>query len=97
MLHMVNKSPFQNTALENCLPFLQDGDVLLLLEDGVYAAQVGTEKSAIIEKVLKTSPVYAINADIKARALKNLVDGVQLTDYAGFVDLVEQNKTHSWL
>jgi len=97
MLHTVNKSPFQNTALEDCLRFFQAGDVLLLLEDGVYAAQAGGSKSVLIEEVIKTSKVYAINADLKARALTNLVDGIQITDYAGFVDLVEEHKIHSWL
>ena len=38
MLHTINKSPFQNSALENCLRLARDGDVILLLEDGVYAA-----------------------------------------------------------
>ncbi len=49
MLHTVNKSPFQNSALENCLRLVRDGDVILLLEDGVYASAAGTVKSSLIE------------------------------------------------
>lgn len=97
MLHTVNKSPFQNSSLEDCSRFLQPGDVLLLLEDGVFACQIGTSKSALVENILKNVNVHAIRADLKARALTELVPGIQVTDYAGFVDLVEKHKIHSWL
>ena len=98
MLHTVNKSPFQNSTLESCMGFISAGDVVLLLEDGVYGAMSGSAKSSVVEGAIKAgNPVYALSADLKARALTNLIDGVQVTDYAGFVDLVEQNKIHSWL
>jgi len=97
MLHTVNKSPFQNTALQDYSRFLREGDVLLLLEDGVFACQAGTRQSALVEQIMKRVDVYAIRADLKARALTNLLPGIQVTDYAGFVDLVEKHKIHSWL
>lgn len=98
MLHTVNKSPFQNGTLEGCLRYFLPGDILLLLEDGVYAAAAGTAKSALVETVLKRDhEVYAIRADIKARGVDRLIPGIKVTDYAGFVDLVDQNKIHSWL
>jgi len=97
MLHTINKSPFQNTALESCVRFLQDSDVILLLEDGVYAALSGTSQSNLLETVLQKNEVYAINADLKARALTKIIPGVKMTDYAGFVELVEKHATHAWL
>ncbi|MBF0146679.1 MAG: sulfurtransferase complex subunit TusB [Magnetococcales bacterium] len=98
MLHTVNKSPFQNTALESCLRFTQSGDCILLLEDGVYGAVSGTAQSALVEGALaKKVKVYALGADMKARALKETIKGVEITDYAGFVDLVAANRVHSWL
>ena len=97
MLHTVNKSPFQTNDLDSCIQYLRPGDVILLLEDGVYAAQAGTAKAAMVAEVLKNNQVYAISADLKARALSAIIDGVQVTDYAGFVELVEQHKTHAWL
>ena len=97
MLHTVNKSPFQTKTLEDCARFLQPSDVLLLLEDGVYACQNGTSQSIFIERIMKDVEVHAIRADVKARGLTDLVPGVQVTDYAGFVDLVEKHKIHSWL
>ena len=97
MLHTVNKSPFQNGTLESCLRFVKPGDTVLLLEDGVFAAAAGTSKSASIEEALKNIEIHALSADLKARALENLVPGVKVTDYAGFVDLVENNSVHCWL
>ncbi len=78
--------------------FVASGDIILLLEDGVYAAMSGSSKSSVIEEAVKGgTEVFALSADLKARALTSLIDGVQITDYAGFVDLVEKHKIHSWL
>jgi tRNA 2-thiouridine synthesizing protein B len=97
MLHTVNKSPFQNSALESCLRLARQGDVILLLEDGVYAAVAGTTKSSLIERAVKQNPVYAIDADLKARGLGNLIKDVRIAGYTDFVDLVEQHPVHAWL
>ena len=98
MLHTVNKSPFQNSSLENCLRVAQQGDVILLLEDGVYAASMGTAKSSLIEQAVKRhTVVYAIDADLKARGLANLIKEVRVASYGDFVDLVEQHPIHAWL
>lgn len=97
MLHTVNKSPFQNTSLESCIRFTSPGDVILLIEDGVLAAQADTSKSELLISAMAKADVYALQADLKARALTNLVPGVKITDYAGFVELVEKHSTHAWL
>lgn len=98
MLHTVNKSPFQNGALESCLRFATSGDAILLIEDGVSAAMTGTSKVSLIEEAAKkTVEVYALSADLKARGIQNILPQVKITDYAGFVDLVEKHKTHAWL
>lgn len=97
MLHTVNKSPFQNSALENCLRLARDGDVILLLEDGVYASAAGTVKSSLIEQAVKRHAVYAIEADLKARGLDKLVKEVRIASYGDFVDLVEKHPVHAWL
>jgi tRNA 2-thiouridine synthesizing protein B len=97
MLHTVNKSPFQNSSLENCLRVAQQGDVVLLLEDGVYAASMGTAKSSLIEQAVKRHTVYAIEADVQARGLTNLVKEIRIASYGDFVDLVEQHPVHAWL
>ncbi len=97
MLHTVNKSPFANTALESCLRFVSDGDAVLLLEDGVYAAAEGTTRSALIEAALKRVEVYVMTPDVEARGVKGLIEGVKLASYADFVKLLEQHKSQAWL
>ena len=97
MLHTINKSPFQNSALENCLRLARDGDVILLLEDGVYAAAPRTVKSSLIEQAVRRHVVYAIGADLKARGLDKLIKEVRIASYGDFVDLVEKHPVHAWL
>jgi tRNA 2-thiouridine synthesizing protein B len=97
MLHTINKSPFQNSALENCLRLAREGDVILLLEDGVYASATGTIKSSLIEQAVRRHVVYAIEADLKARGLDKLVKEVRIASYGDFVDLVEKHPVHAWL
>jgi len=97
MLHTVNKSPFQHNSLESCLRFARKGDVLLLLEDGVYAAAAGTSKSHLLVPAVKRFTVYALDADIYARGLTQLIDEIRSASYADFVDLVEEHTVHAWL
>ena len=99
MLHTVNKSPFENKALEACLKFARKGSAVLLIEDGVYAAARNTAVSKQVEAAMKDVAIYALAPDVAARGMQNRVmDGVRLVDYGGFVDLVvEHNAVQSWL
>ena len=99
MLHTVNKSPFEASALENCLRYAREGASVLLIEDGVYAAARETAVSKQVQEALKSVSIYALKPDVEARGIQNRVmDGVRLVDYGGFVDLVvEHNAVQSWL
>jgi tRNA 2-thiouridine synthesizing protein B len=99
MLHIVNKSPFQTTTLDSCLRMAQPGHALLLIEDGIYAATVGSAAEARVRQACASLKVYALQPDMDARGLTGkLIDGVTLVDYAGFVELtVEYSTSHSWL
>jgi tRNA 2-thiouridine synthesizing protein B len=99
MLHTVNKSPFDHNALETCLRFARRGAVVLLIEDGIYAAARDTAVSKQVQEALKSVSICALQADVEARGMQNRVmDGVRLVDYGGFVDLVvEHNAVQSWL
>ena len=99
MLHIVNKSPFQTRTLDTCLRMAQPGNALLLIEDGIYAATVGSATEERIRVSCATLKVYALQPDMDARGVTaKLIDGVMLVDYAGFVDLtVEHSTSHSWL
>lgn len=99
MLHTVNKSPFENKALEACLKFAGSGATVLLIEDGVYAAAKGTAVSQQLQEAMKTIKICALTPDVEARGMQGRVmDGVRLVDYGGFVDLVaEHDAVQSWL
>ncbi len=100
MLHTVNKSPFETNSLETCLGLAKSGSDILLIEDGVYAATVGTTVSVRIEETMKSSRVYALAPDLKARGIRpdQVIVGVQLIGYDGFVELSVTNETvQCWL
>jgi tRNA 2-thiouridine synthesizing protein B len=99
MLHIINKSPFDANSLDSCLRMAQPGHALLLIEDGIYAAAKGSAVESRITDACAKLSVFALQPDMDARGMTGkLIDGVTLTDYAGFVDLVEKHNTsHSWL
>ncbi len=97
MLHIINKSPFQHQALEQAGKFSENGDPLLLLEDAVYAAQEGTFWQPKLEALLANHTVYAMEADLKARGISRVANGIEVIDYGGFVDLSVEHKVQSWM
>ena len=98
MLHIVNKSPLDRSSLDAVMQTGADG-AILLIEDGVYAATKGNAAEPRIKGVMNKFKFYALTPDVEARGIADRVmDGVTLVDYAGFVDLVADNKTcQSWL
>ncbi len=100
MLHCVNKSPFERRNLESCLRLAQKGSVILLYEDGVYAAQHGTALSDKVKAATNEHTVYVLGPDLQARGIdeERIIDGIGVVDYGGFVDLVvEHGPVQSWL
>lgn len=96
MLHTVNKSPFETSTLETCIRFMQPGDPLLFIEDGVYAVQAGNKFAGLIENIRKSNPVFVLQPDLTARGISAVTNGVQAIDYEGFVGLVEEHQVNSW-
>ena len=97
MLHTVNKSPFTHATLDECARFATPGSLILLIEDGVYAAKSGTSYEPKLAEIMKRAEVYALEADIKARGVGKIADGVKVVNYDGFVELVENNKMNAWV
>ena len=100
MLHTVNKSPFERNALESCLGHAQPGDAILLIEDAVYAALNGTSLAGRIADAAKSFRVHVLGPDLQARGgdPANVVAGVTVVDYSGFVTLAAENKAvNAWL
>lgn len=100
MLHTVNKSPFERNTLDSCLRLAKAGSAVLLIEDAVYGAVQGTAVAGQIAARMDQLSFYVLGPDIAARGLREapLIDGIEVVDYGGFVDLVaEHDASHAWL
>jgi tRNA 2-thiouridine synthesizing protein B len=100
MLHLVNKSPTDRNSLDSCLRLAKTGSSVLLIEDGVYAALAKATHADAISGRMNDLTFYVLGPDVSARGLadKTLVDGINVVDYEGFVDLVvEHEVAQSWL
>jgi tRNA 2-thiouridine synthesizing protein B len=99
MLHIVNKSPYEKNSLTSCLAHAVKGGALLLIEDAVYGATKGNVAEHAIRRALGELPVYALQPDLEARGMQgNVIEGVKVVDFGGFVDLVAEHRTsQSWL
>ncbi len=93
-LHTVNKSPLTSPCLRECLRLAANNDAVLLIEDGVYAA----DKHHASLFTQTTATIYVLEADAKARGvIGRLNNSVQVIDDAGFVALVVQcENAQSW-
>ena len=99
-LYTVNKSPFSKGSLDTVLAYSKAGSSILLYEDGIYAVVKGSTAEEKIKAAMGDKKVYALGPDLAARGIAEdrVIDGVELIDYAGFVDLVEANdKVQAWL
>jgi len=99
MLHTVNKSPSERNSLDSCLSHAKDGSSVLLFEDGIYAVIKGSAASGRLKEASGIY-VYALGPDLEARGIGDdqLIEGVTVVDYDGFVDLVTRHENvQSWL
>ena len=97
MLYTVNKSPLSANNLDSVLRVAPDGSPILLYEDGVYAVLPGARSAGSVSAALSKHPVYALDADLEARGVKAVIEGVQVIGFEGFVELVEQHDVAPWL
>lgn len=99
-LHTVNKSPFDRNSFATCLAHAGAGDAILMIEDGVVGARKGSNFAPALAAKLATCAIYALGPDLAARGIKpeDVLEGVKLVDYAGFVDLTAENaRVCAWL
>lgn len=100
ILHTVNKSPYDRNSLDSCLKLASSGSAVLLIEDGIYAALKAGAKASMIGDVADKIKFYILGPDLKARGIAEdlIIDGIEVVDYAGFVDLAaEHDKVSAWL
>jgi len=94
ILHIVNKSPADNTALQLCLRAMGSSDSLILIEDGVYALAL----PASAHSLPAAQKLFALQEDCAARGLTPDSSKATTVNYTDFVKLVTQHeKTLSWL
>jgi len=99
-LHTVNKSPFERDSLAACIRLASKGHAILLIEDGVFGAMAGTDHSDMVKAAIENASIYVLGPDLAARGMSEdrVIDGIQVVDYSGFVDLTKQHSTcQSWL
>jgi len=96
MLHMINKSPIKSNTLSSAVKVAAEGDPILLIEDGVHAARPGAVTDELVKKTVEKHPVYAIAADLKARGIEKLIEGIESIGYDGFVELAEKHQVVTW-
>jgi tRNA 2-thiouridine synthesizing protein B len=94
---MVNKSPLSTNNMESALRIAPAGAPILLYEDGVYAAIPGAKSEAMVTAAVADHAIYAIDADLEARGIATVVEGIQIIGYDGFVELVEQHDVAPWI
>lgn len=95
ILHTVNKSPFQQATLSQCLSLCDKEDGVILLEDGVYGALRVNPQA----KQLSMVQCFAIEADLQTRGLlaKPLIKQINLIDFDDFVTLsCQYSQVLSW-
>jgi tRNA 2-thiouridine synthesizing protein B len=100
-LHTVNKSPFERGSLASAFAHALPGDAVLLIEDAVVGVRAGaTEAAKAIAAAMPACAVHVLGPDLAARGIpaEAIVAGVDVVDYAGFVDLAAaHDKVQAWL
>lgn len=98
MLHIINKSPLTNGALDSCLRVAESGSILLI-EDAVYCATKGNALESKMREAMGQFKFHVLLPDLEARGFSDrIIEGVGTVDFGGFVDLVASHKNcQSWL
>ena len=97
MLYTINNSSITSNSFDSLLRIAPSGSPILFYEDGAFNALAGSRDSEKIKNALADHPMYVIDADVEARGLKKLINGIKVIGYDGFVELIEQNDMVSWL
>jgi tRNA 2-thiouridine synthesizing protein B len=102
-LHIISRSPAESRTLEQCLTRAGEGDAVLLIEDGVYAAD-GSAAEGMLRAAAGRMMLYVLLPDLEARGLE--IPGLpvraerdplaapafQPVDYRGFVALTTSHQ-----
>ena len=91
LLYQIKRSPYISRDLEHILPIAHEGSHVLLYQDAVLAAAVTDENREWLERLTGAGvTVHALSEDLSARGVRNVLPGIDVVDYGGWVDLVER-------
>jgi sulfur relay protein TusB/DsrH len=57
----------------------------------------GARSATTVTTAMGEHPIYALDADLEARGIGNVIDGIRVIGFDGFVELVEQHDVAPWL
>jgi|TARA_B110000116_G_C16738408_1_gene537250 tRNA 2-thiouridine synthesizing protein B len=98
-LHIVNKSPFSQQALLQCLEVIGCNHSLILIEDGCYGGLKTSPAHMQLQKIVKKGiKIYALKDDLRARGLNsNLLEEMTPINMNEMVELCCQHRNvQSW-
>ncbi len=89
-VHLIQKSPFASDAMDACLRICHESDVIILMNDAVYAAS--------LPRMWPTKRVYALAEDLASRGISDSIDAaISSIDYKELVELCSQHQhSQSW-
>ncbi len=91
-LHIVSQSPEAGPALASCLRVIAANDVVILMNDGIYA--LASQKATLLPLIAEHR-LFALADDLKLRGLKGFE--AQAISYERFVELsCQHNPIQSW-
>lgn len=86
-LHIFSASPSASGLLEDCCTTLRDGDVLLLLGEGVHAASPDSAAARRLAALSDGVSLRALAEDCVERGINDLMPRCSTADDAEFVKL----------
>lgn len=89
LLYQIKRSPFGSRDLEHVLGFAHEGSHVMLYQDAVLAAATTEENGRWLLRLTGAGiEVHALSEDLMARGIRQVLPGIDVVDYAGWVDLV---------
>ena len=95
MLHLVFQSPIEAAVLER----IDSGDVVVFLENAVLRVLQNSVISDAVTQQLGKNRLCVLSDDIAIRGISpnELIEGLEVIDYAGLVELTVNNPiVQSW-
>ena len=95
MLHLIFQSPIESAILER----IDSGDIVVFLENAVLRTLQNSAISNTLAQQLGRNRLCVLSDDIAVRGIipDELVQGIEVIDYAGLVELTVNNPViQSW-